>query len=705
MKNKKIFISKVLFLFLCLVFALVLVSCGNQNGENTPNDGESTEGDPGNENDPGNNNDPEPQDEITYLTVSEAYDIAVKAGDKGTEERKYVKGTVQEITNSTYGEMYITDGVKSLYVYGVYSSDGEKRYVDLEEKPYSGDEVYLYGVLKTYKDSPELGASWLQKFESHQGEIDLTEYEEMTVAEARSADLNKKIIINGVVGAVTYANGMKPNGIFVIDNTGSIYVYSLEVASRVEVGNTIKVAGTKTLYILDSEKENAKTFGYQGSIQLQDAVFISASSDKKDFNKEWIEDSSVKEMLETPLTNNITTKIFKVNAIINKVPGSGFVNYYINDLDNKTGSYCYTLCNGGDFSYLDQYDGKICTVYLTALNCKATKATTIYRFVPIQVEENTSFTMTDEEIAKFAIDYYAKKQFLEEYNSDPELQLIMRVSNDYIPFKDVALSYTSNSELITIDDHEDTLHIEGGNSEVTITITATYNGATVSEDYKFLVNSKSIPDTISIKAAIESDDNTTVTVRGIVMSGTVNQTGFYLNDGTGVIAVRTDAETLSKIALGNDIVITGLKTHIVKEGMTMIGQACIDNATLEVNLLGNNQYSTDPFITNLTFDDVMELISSDEDLTTNVYVVKCHLKIVETQYYKNFYLTNADKSKDIYLYAGSGNQYSIYNDFVDNGEYTITFMLCNWNSKTPYRACIISVNDGKKEVINNYNFR
>ena len=42
---------------------------------------------------------------------------------------------------------------------------------------------------------------------------------------------------------------------------------------------------------------------------------------------------------------------------------------------------------------------------------------------------------------------------------------------------------------------------------------------------------------------------------------------------------------------------------------------------------------------------------------------------------------------------------------IDNGEYTITVMLCNWNTKTPYRACIISVNDGKKEVINNYNFR
>ena len=110
-------------------------------------------------------------------------------------------------------------------------------------------------------------------------------------------------------------------------------------------------------------------------------------------------------------------------------------------------------------------------------------------------------------------------------------------------------------------------------------------------------------------------------------------------------------------------------------------------------------------IVDKTFDDLLALIQTNQDLTTNVYVVKCYLKKVESQYYTNFYLTDETKTKDIYLYAGSGSQYSIYNDFVDNGEYTITFMLCNWNSKTPYRACIISVNDGKKEVINNYNFR
>ena len=529
----------------------------------------------------------------------------------------------------------------------------------------------------------------------------------MAINEARNAEVDKKIIVEGVVAYITYASGMKPNGLYLVDETGSIYIYGLEVAGRVEIGEKVKIAGTKTLYILDSEKNNAEIFGYLGSIQLQDAIYVSSSGKTDGFNKEWISDSSVKAMLETPLSDNITTNIFKVNAIINKVPGSGFVNYYINDLDNKTGSYCYTLCNGGDFAYLDRYDGLICTVYLSALNCKATKSGTVYRLIPILVEEAQEFRMTKEEIAEFALEYYVKEQFLKEYNSDPALELLTSVSNPYIPFSDVEIEYECRDELVNIatEEGKEVLHLASGNKVVTLTLRASYQGIIKEMDIDISIDTKEVGETLTVKQVIDSADGTVVTVRGIVMSGTVNQTGFYLNDGTGVIAVRTDSETLKTIGLGNEIVITGTKTHIVKEGYTMVGQACVDNAKVEVNLLGNHEYDTSTFITNITFDELVDLISSDEDLTTNVYVVKCYLKKVEATHYTNFYLTSEDQTKDIYLYAGSGSQYSIYNEFLESGELTVTCILVNWNSKTPYRACIISATDGEKVILNNYNFR
>ena len=160
--------------------------------------------------------------------------------------------------------------------------------------------------------------------------------------------------------------------------------------------------------------------------------------------------------------------------------------------------------------------------------------------MPIKVEENTTFSMTDEQKAQFALDYYASKQFLAEYSSDPSLELFTSISNEYIPFSDVAVSYTSNSELVTFNEENDKLvmHIANGVAQVNVTMTATYNGVTVNKVISFKVIDSVLPETESIADVINEEDGTSVCVKGIVMSSLVNQTGFYINDGTGVIAVR-----------------------------------------------------------------------------------------------------------------------------------------------------------------------
>ena len=711
--------KKILVLILLLVPVVLLFGCNvtdtpdpvpdNQGNQGDNNQTNTNQGD----NNPGDNTQTNTNqgDEITYLTVSEAYQLAQSAGDVGTSEKQYVVGVVKNITKPAYGEMYITDGTTDLYIYGVYSADGTLRYSEMDDKPYSGDTVYLYGVLKTYKDQPEMGAAWLQKYEAHQEDTDLNNYTQKTINEARLANAGEKIIVEGVVAKLTYANGMNPNGIFVVDETGSIYVYGIELANRVAVGQKVKVAGTRTNYILDSEVTYATQYGYLGSIQLQDAIYISSSSEKYDFDKSWISESTVKDIIDTPLTNNITTNIYKVTALVKKAPGSGYVNYYIDDLDNHTGTYCYSLCNGSDFSWLDQYDGKICTVYVSALNCKCAKAGTNYRFIPIAVEEIADFSMTDSEIAKFALNYYAKLQFRPQYNSDPEIVLLESVSNDVIPFENVFFSYASNNENLVYfeetQDQELIMHTKSGDGVVTITITASFNGVRESIDVALTLENKEIPDTISVKEAIEAADNTKVTVRGIVMSGLVVQTGFYINDGTGVIAVRCDSDTIKEINLGDEVIISGTKTHVLKAGTTgQIGQICIDEAKLELNLFGDNDYSTTPF-KEITFNELYELMAKiNEDYTTQVYVVKCHVIKYETNYYTNYELSDdATGTHYLTLYAANKSQYAPYEVFIGKGEVTVTVMLCNWNSKTPYKGCLISVTDGSTSVLNDYNFR
>ena len=107
----------------------------------------------------------------------------------------------------------------------------------------------------------------------------------------------------------------------------------------------------------------------------------------------------------------------------------------------------------------------------------------------------------------------------------------------------------------------------------------------------------------------------------------------------------------------------------------------------------------------MTYEEIYALINNLlVDYTTNVYVATCYIKKVEGTYSTNYYLTDATSTKDIYLYAGSGSQYSVF-DALLGKELTVTFTFVNWNSKSPYRACIVSATDGETAILNNYNFR
>ena len=172
----------------------------------------------------------------------------------------------------------------------------------------------------------------------------------MTIDEARKAEKGAKVQVTGVVAQITYASGMAPNGIYLVDNTNSIYVYNNEVATSVAVGNTITIVAEKDWWILEKEAESAAKHGYQGCNQLTEARVIENDKKVSEPDYSWVKESTVKQILDTPFTTDITTTIYKVTALVKKshVEGQNFVNYYIDDLDGVTGSYIYTQCNGSD---------------------------------------------------------------------------------------------------------------------------------------------------------------------------------------------------------------------------------------------------------------------------------------------------------------------------------------------------------------------
>ena len=649
---------------------------------------------------------PEPsiKDGYECITIKEAIEKATAAGDKGTTEKYYVYGKIKKIENSMYGAMTIEDETGSLYVYGCYSKDGNTRYDAMSEKPVAGDEVVLYGILKTYSGTPEMDRGYLQTMKHVEVQVDVKDYPEYTVSEARELEVNEKVKLTGVVAKITYAFGQVPNGFYLVDNTGSIYIYGKDTAGMVSEGNTVTIIGEKTYYVLETEQSAANKYGYKGCCQIQNVTLVSNDKKVTEFDKSWIEESTVKEIVENDVTNDITTNIYKVKALVKKVPGTGFINYYINDLDGYTGSYVYTACNGSDFAWLDEFDGKICTVYLSPINAKATNSGCIYRFIPVEVvlEE---YTFDQNESADFVIDYFVLDQFLKEYQSDPELELITTVSNELTNILNATVSYSSSDENVVYFEEVDGKLVLHTNEEgtVTITINAKHNDVEASRTVTIKVTKPIEYDTITVKEAIDSEDGTEVYVKGIVMSSLVNRSGFYLNDGTGVIAVTGDEASIALLSAGDEVVVKGTKGHLVKEDYTGKGQINIYNSEILVNYYGNHEYDTSLFDDSKTLADLYAY-SHLEDHSTEVYVVNVVVKVVEAQYFTSISIQSPDGKTKMNLYCSSASQYNFLKQF-DNQEITVELALCNWNSKNYYAACVVSViNEDGTKIINTLNF-
>ena len=681
--------KKILKVFAVTVFTASLFSCGTNH--NTTSASSSLEASNSSEN-------------YECISIERAIELAREAGEDGTSESYYVRGTIKTVSNPTYGQMIITDGTNELSVYGTYSSDGSLRYSELEDKPVAGDEVVLYGQLKTFKDSPEMGKGYIMEFVHNTPDIDNNDYQAVSVLEARNKEKGAKVKLSGVVASITYANGLIPNGLYLVDNTSSIYVYGRDIAGQVKVGNTITIAGEKDYYVLETEQANAEKFNYKGANQISKPVLLENDKQVSSWDKSWVEETYVKSVMETPFANDITTKIFKTNALIKKVEGSGFTNYYIDDLDGKTGSYAYSQANGTDFSWLDEFDGKICTVYFAAHNAKASAASCVYRFVPIEViDENYQFDLAYS--CDYALRFFGKDQFETEYSNDPALKLISNVSSELLGIDNVELSFTSsNTDALefVVEEGVVTMHTKevSVKTDVEVTIKATYKSSDVTKKITISVLPEQKVEGMSIQEAISVTDGTEITVKGIVLSSLVNQSGFYIIDETGVIAVRTKDEGTDKTVKPGDLVsVKGTKKHI-KPTEKCVGQIAIDSAEVLVNAYGENQIPTSVYKQGKT---ITALYNLDplEDHTTEVFKVQAKISFIDKGNYTTAVLVDPnDESVSLSLYTTSASQYNFLKDY-EGQVLTYNVAVCNWNGKNYYRGCIVSVETSEGTTIYN----
>lgn len=729
MKKNRKFLS----LFLSVLSCATLVSCGEGNKTSAPsNTGNvttpstpstpttpttpSTPSDPSSKPSTDENNSSN-EDEKKIYTIAEL--IAMMPSDgSATTERYYVRATIKSIDDAGFGAMTIEDPTGTLSVYGTYSSDGVKRYSELDEKPVKGDTVLLYGTIQNYKNkTPEIKSGWIIEFTKGIPSWSEDDYTEMTIGEAREASVDSLVKVTGVVSRITFADGMKPNGFIIVGDNSSIYVYDNQIAITVAIGNKITLLAKKTMFIPSKEASSAKKFGYKGACQLIDGHLLSNDEATNDLDLSFAQEKTVKEVIETSPSDNITSLIYHSNALIKRVQkeGQNFVNYYIDDLDGKTGSYVYTACDGKDFAWMDQYDGKICSVYYTALNAKSTSTGVLFRFLPIKIEDINNYQFDKAEAPKFAVEYYGLEQFDTVYSADPSKEMLTSVTSDLLNFGTATLSYSSNNTDLayfeTGKDGKVVFHVNSGSEgTATITVTGHLDGQTdfsKTMDIK-IVKPVDVSSAVKVKAAIDASKGTELLVKGVIGPSLVNKNGFYLIDETGSLAVVMNSKDEFKgLQIGQTVYIKGKRDLFAsaRNGNPTSFERCMTGCQIVKNEFGNVDYSTASFIKGKTLADLKALSVADDYHTAEVYVITAGLKVVATKFSSNAFLKDGDDEMQLYCSNAAG-QYQWINPYVDDTKtYTMEVAVCNWNNGSKFKACLLSITDSNgNKVMNTLNF-
>jgi hypothetical protein len=410
------------------------------------------------------------------LTVAQLLALPYTS-EEPTTQHYIVKATVESISNASFGAMWITDGTGSISVYNTKNADGSVGYADMEDKPYKGDTVTLKCTVHCFNGTMEIKQAYILEFAHAEVTIDPSEYTEMSVADARATETGTKVQVSGVVAQMVYGGKAdSPCGLILADGTASIYVYDGDLAARCVVGNTVTIAAEKTYWIQEKELAAAQDNGYKGCNQLVDVKLINLDNSVTDFDASWVVETTIKEIMETPVDNDITTLIYKVTALIKRDASYGnWVNYYIDDLDGVTGSYCYTQCDGADYAWLDAYDGKICTIYMMALNAKCAADGCTWRFLPVAVISD-EFDPASVNVPAYIVNYVGLKQFELSYTGDPAKELETSVSSDLLGFTGASLRYeSSDPSVISVADGVLNCLKSG---TATITVIGEYNGET-----------------------------------------------------------------------------------------------------------------------------------------------------------------------------------------------------------------------------------
>lgn len=307
------------------------------------------------------------------------------------EEANYAAKRAEKTILSSYGDAVdvqvsnkdeVLDGVTLKYecsnplVTITENENGYNIHFDKPEKP-QGVEIK---ITATYKEKT---ASVIKAI--NLGNV--PEYTATPIADALKLETGTEVTIEGIVGRKTYKSGTTdPLGAFIIDATGSIVVYNSApfMASLVDVteGNRVVLKGTIDHYI---SNDTVKNSGYTGDVQLKDTTLVYNAAGQNEIPADSIEEQTITWISSQPVSNNISSRIFKVQAKIKKNTGYATSYSLLDPKDESKSLSVYSQRSGSDFAWLDEYVDKVVVLYVGVQNLQIRSGNPNWRSCPIQI--------------------------------------------------------------------------------------------------------------------------------------------------------------------------------------------------------------------------------------------------------------------------------------------------------------------------------
>lgn len=489
-----------------------------------------------------------------------------------------------------------------------------------------------------------------------------------------------------VRGTVVYK---KPNrsgfdGIVLADGTDTIYVYGPEVADSVQVGNKVKLTANFAQYIVKGEEAAAEKWQFTGGLQLEYPKIV--SNDGKTDNSylsKLIYDSSLANIENHPMNDNITSNLYKVKAKVHKVQEQGYFNYYFYDPNEVNSMYAYSNYNGDEYNWLAEFDdNKYHECVIMVVNAKCTMANTYYRMIPFAVDSKEYVQTNSDRVNGVMV--RALDSFNKTFYTTGVKQSIPTLKEDKL-YKDAKITYTSSDqEIAKITDTG--FDLLGKTGSVDVTVNVEYKDAKKSVTTTLDIKAKPIVATRSIDDILtncEIDEE--VAIEGIVVdyswlanSGT-DRGVYYIQDSTGrTIMVQPNAQSIgTELEPGENVIFKGKLAVGLGKFITFEQNFKINDGTLLFHDSAKNPLYKE--IETKTIEELAALApKNDPSMIGRIYKTTYKVKLDVQPYYSNYVIYSLDETVRFNAYSSNASVISFLDKYIGK---TITGYIAIRDSK------------------------